>query len=142
MTLVFTVPSIYLKVIKDRYENLSIFTDFSKDHFSCSASVMASGAVEACQLVVLVAASHVLVVVGDEFRAGDPFLCAIPVATFYPLDLPRVLAAREKVDATLVLHTIVVRLFLHLNSNSPGSADSALLNPWGSACGSAWWCPH
>ena len=37
-------------------------------------SVVASGAVEACELVVLVTASHVLVVVGGEFRPGDPFL--------------------------------------------------------------------
>ena len=65
-------------------------------------SVVASGAVEACELVVLVAASHVLVVVGGEFRAGDPFLRAVLVAAVHPLDLPRVVAAREKVDAPLV----------------------------------------
>ena len=51
---------------------------------------------------VLVAASHVLVVVGGEFRAGDPFLRAVLVAAVHPLDLPRVVAAREKVDAPLV----------------------------------------
>ena len=65
-------------------------------------SVVASGAVEACELVILVAASHVLVVVGGEFWAGDPFLRAVLVAAVHPLDLPRVVAAREKVDAPLV----------------------------------------
>ena len=32
----FTVPLIYLKVSKDMHKNISIFTDFTKDHFSCS----------------------------------------------------------------------------------------------------------
>ena len=65
-------------------------------------SVVASGAVEAYELFVLVTASHVLVVVGDKFWAGDPFLCAILVGAVHSLDLPQVVAAREKVDAPLV----------------------------------------
>ena len=33
---------------------------------------------------------------------GDPFLCAVLVAEVHPLDLYRVMAAREKVDEPLV----------------------------------------
>ena len=100
---------------------------------------MASGAVEAYELFVLVTASHVLVVVGDEFWAGDPFLCAILVGAVHSLDLPQVVAAREKVDAPLV-HPHHGGEVVPTQS-APSLVEGELLNPFGSAWGSAWLFP-
>ena len=95
-------------------------------------SVVASGAVEVCEMIVLVTVSHVLVVVGNGFRAGDPFLCAILVVVVHPLDLPRVVAAREKVDATLVhSHYGGENVPAHLNSISPHSGRRRMIKSLG-----------
>ena len=61
-------------------------------------SVVASGAAEPCEMVVLVATAHELGVGGNEIWAGDPFLCAL----VDPLDLPRVVTAREKDYAPII----------------------------------------
>ena len=81
-------------------------------------SVVASGAAEPCEMVVLVAAPHELVVVGNEFWGGDHFLCAVIVGAVDPLDLPQVFAALEKVYAPFIYlnHSIKVSPAIDLST--------------------------